>query len=121
MAKKTRRATAANASAGENPRRPCPCGSGKRYKACHGSAGGAFVIRPFAGLAAERDLVALREFVASATAPLRVGERTVTLGSLLPMAAPAMVRERFAMLPRLASARRSAGARANRASEPACR
>jgi hypothetical protein len=75
------------------PREPCPCGSGKRYKACHGSAGGAFVIRPFEGLAAERDLVALREFVASATAPLRVGERTVTLGSLLPMAAPAMVRE----------------------------
>jgi hypothetical protein len=75
------------------PREPCPCGSGKRYKACHGSAGGAFVIRPFAGLAAERDLVALREFVPSATAPLRVGERTVTLGSLLPVAAPAMVRE----------------------------
>ena len=75
------------------PREPCPCGSGKRYKACHGSAGGAFVIRPFEGLAAERDLVALREFVPSATAPLRVGERTVTLGSLLPMAAPAMVRD----------------------------
>ncbi len=37
--------------------------------------------------------MALREFVPSATAPLRVGERTVTLGSLLPMAAPAMVRE----------------------------
>jgi hypothetical protein len=75
------------------PREPCPCGSGKRYKACHGSAGGAFVIRPFEGLVAERDLVALREFVPSATAPLRVRERTVTLGSLLPMAAPAMVRE----------------------------
>jgi hypothetical protein len=75
------------------PREPCPCGSGKRYKACHGSAGGAFVVRPFEGLAAERDLVALREFVPSATAPLRVGERTVTLGSLLPMAAPAMVRD----------------------------
>ena len=75
------------------PREPCPCGSGKRYKACHGSAGGAFVARPFEGLAAERDLVALREFVPSATAPLRVGDRTVTLGSLLPMAAPAMVRD----------------------------
>ncbi len=26
----------------DNPRRPCSsCGSGKRYKACHGSAGGA--------------------------------------------------------------------------------
>lgn len=75
------------------PREPCPCGSGKRYKACHGSAGGAFVVRPFEGLTAERDLIALREFVPSATAPLRVGERTVTLGSLLPMAAPAMVRD----------------------------
>ena len=42
------------------PREPCPCGSGKRYKACHGSAGGAYVARPFAGLVAERDLVALR-------------------------------------------------------------
>ncbi len=75
------------------PREPCPCGSGKRYKACHGSAGGAFVARPFAGLVAERDLVALREFVPSATAPLRAGDRTVLLGSLLPGAAPAMVRD----------------------------
>jgi hypothetical protein len=77
---------------GIGPREPCPCGSGKRYKACHGSAGGAFVARPFAGLVAERDLVALREFVPSATAPLTVGARTVLLGSLLPGAAPAMVR-----------------------------
>ncbi|MCW2819581.1 MAG: hypothetical protein JWR42_2368, partial [Marmoricola sp.] len=23
------------------PRQPCPCGSGRRYKACHGSADGA--------------------------------------------------------------------------------
>ncbi|MFZ2014815.1 MAG: DUF5926 family protein [Nocardioides sp.] len=75
------------------PRQPCPCGSGKRYKACHGSAGGAYVARPFVGLAAERDLVALREFVSSATAPLRVGERTVRLGTMLPTAAPAMVRD----------------------------
>ena len=22
------------------PRQPCPCGSGRRYKACHGSAAG---------------------------------------------------------------------------------
>ncbi len=75
------------------PREPCPCGSGKRYKACHGSSGGAYVVRPFAGMTAECDLVALREFVPSATAPLRVGDRTVTLGTLLPMAAPAMVRD----------------------------
>jgi hypothetical protein len=52
-----------------------------------------FVARPFKGLAAERDLVALREFVPSATAPLQVGDRTVLLGSLLPLAAPAMVRD----------------------------
>ena len=104
MAKKSRtkaRARAAtDATAGAEgadgavaPRQPCPCGSGKRYKACHGSAGGAWVARPFAGLAAERDLVALREFVPSATTPLWVGERRVLLGSMLPAAAPAMVRD----------------------------
>jgi hypothetical protein len=52
-----------------------------------------FVARPFQGLAAERDLVAMREFVPSATAPLPVGDRTVLLASLLPAAAPAMVRD----------------------------
>jgi hypothetical protein len=94
MAKKSRTKARDRATEGEvGPREPCPCGSGKRYKACHGSAGGAFVARPFAGLAAERDLIALREFVPSATAPLTVGDRTVLLGSLLPSAAPAMVRE----------------------------
>ena len=80
------------------PRQPCPCGSGRRYKACHGSADGApptFVARPFAGLPGETDLVALREFVPSATAPLTLaeGDRTVLLCSLLPGAAPALVRE----------------------------
>jgi hypothetical protein len=94
MAKKSRTKARDRATQGEvGPREPCPCGSGKRYKACHGSAGGVFVARPFAGLEGERDLVALREFVPSATAPLSVGDRTVLLGSLLPMAAPAMVRE----------------------------
>lgn len=94
MAKKSRTKARDRATeGGVGPREPCPCGSGKRYKACHGSAGGAYVARPFAGLAAERDLVALREFVPSATAPLTVGDRTVLLGSLLPMAAPAMVRD----------------------------
>jgi hypothetical protein len=81
------------AEGGLGPREPCPCGSGKRYKACHGSAGGAFVARPFEGLACECDLVGLREFVAAATAPLAVGDRTVRLSTLLPMAAPAMVRD----------------------------
>jgi Family of unknown function (DUF5926)/SEC-C motif len=94
MAKKSRTKARDRVTAGEvGPREPCPCGSGKRYKACHGSAGGVFVARPFAGLTAERDLVAMREFVPSATAPLTVGDRTVLLGSLLPMAAPAMVRD----------------------------
>ena len=78
------------------PRQPCPCGSGKRYKACHGGTGApAFVARPFEGLASECDLVALRELVPAATAPLAVSgtDRAVRLCSLLPMAAPAMVRE----------------------------
>jgi hypothetical protein len=94
MAKKSRtKARDRVTEGGVGPREPCPCGSGKRYKACHGSTGGVFVARPFQGLAGERDLVAIREFVPSATAPLTVGDRTVLLGSLLPMAAPAMVRD----------------------------
>jgi hypothetical protein len=95
MAKKSRTKARDRAvdEGGIGPREPCPCGSGKRYKACHGSDGGVFVARPFAGLVAERDLVALREFVPSATAPLTVGDRTVLLGTLLPAAAPAMVRD----------------------------
>jgi hypothetical protein len=82
-----------------NPRQACPCGSGKRYKACHGEPGGArdvIVRRPFEGLAAERQLIALREFVPSATAPLPLaqpGDRDVTLASLLPGAAAAVVRQ----------------------------
>jgi Family of unknown function (DUF5926)/SEC-C motif len=94
MAKKSRtKARERVMEGGVGPREPCPCGSGRRYKACHGSAGGAFVSRPFEGLVAERDLVALREFVPSATAPLVVGDRSVLLGTLLPMAAPALVRD----------------------------
>ncbi len=87
---------------GVNPRQPCPCGTGKRYKACHGAAGGAediIVLRPFHGLAAECDLVALREFVSSATAPLPLAAsswmpngRDITLATVLPMAAAGMVR-----------------------------
>ncbi|QGK68255.1 hypothetical protein GIY23_00510 [Allosaccharopolyspora coralli] len=77
-------------------RQPCPCGSGKRYKACHGKSGGAadvMVTRPFEGLAAECELVALREFVPSATAtlPVRSGH-PVTLATVLPMAAAALRR-----------------------------
>ena len=86
-------------AAGEvGPRQPCPCGSGRRYKACHGAAGGApsvFVNRPFEGLPSECDVVALRELVPAATAPLTLkdSDQTVQLCSLLPMAAPAMVRD----------------------------
>lgn len=94
MAKRSRTKTRERSSdSATGPREPCPCGSGKRYKACHGSPGGAFVSRPFEGLASERDLVALREFVPAATAPLTVGDRSVLLATLLPMAAPAMVRD----------------------------
>ena len=102
MAKKSRnkaREGAAPVAPGEvGPRQPCPCGSGKRYKACHGSEGGAstvYVARPFAGLPSECDIVALRELVPSATAPLTVkgSDKHVVLCSLLPMAAPAMVRD----------------------------
>lgn len=86
-------------------REPCPCGSGRRYKACHGKV--ELVIettRPFEGFASECDLVALRELVPSATAPLTLrsdavsasgkpaGSRTVTLATVLPMAYPALVR-----------------------------
>jgi uncharacterized protein DUF5926/SEC-C motif-containing protein len=98
MAKKTRRASvknpAADASTGENPRRPCPCGSGKRYKACHGAGDDVIVTRPFAGLAAECELVAMREFLPSATAPLPLADGTggVTLTTVLPGASAALVR-----------------------------
>ncbi|HET7327034.1 MAG TPA: DUF5926 family protein [Nocardioidaceae bacterium] len=91
------RATAAEAppAGAVGPRQPCPCGSGRRYKACHGGEGTVpFVARTFAGLPGECDWVALREFVPAATAPLTVSgtERDVLLCSLLPMAYPAMVR-----------------------------
>lgn len=101
MAKKSRTKAreAAPVAEGEvGPKQPCPCGSGKRYKACHGAPGGGdvFVARPFEGLPGECDLVALRELVPAATAPLTIKgheDRTVQLCSLLPAASPAMNRE----------------------------
>ncbi|MCD4532933.1 DUF5926 family protein [Nocardioides sp. cx-169] len=100
MAKRNRSIRRENLPAGEvGPREPCPCGSGKRYKACHGAKGGAsdvFVGRPFEGLPSECDVVAMRELVPAATAPLNVpsaGDRKVLLCSLLPMAVPAMSRD----------------------------
>ena len=86
----------ASSEGGIGPRQPCPCGSGRRYKACHGSsAGPAPISRPFEGIAGECDLIALRELVPAGTAPitLKDSDRTVLLCSLLPMAAPALVRE----------------------------
>ncbi|HSE10448.1 MAG TPA: DUF5926 family protein [Nocardioidaceae bacterium] len=104
MGKKSRvkaRSEAVTTPGEVGPRQPCPCGSGKRYKACHGSPSGAaqtFVSRPFEGLASECDIIALRELVPAATAPLPLADgvktdRSVLLCSLLPMAAPALVRE----------------------------
>jgi hypothetical protein len=79
------------------PRQPCPCGSGRRYKACHGSQDAVtpFVTRAFEGLPGECDWVAMREFVpaASAALPLAGGDRTVMVCSVLPAMWPAMVRE----------------------------
>jgi len=52
-----------------------------------------FVGQPFEGLAAEPELIALREFVPSATAQLTLADGgDVTLGTVLPMAAAAFVR-----------------------------
>jgi hypothetical protein len=92
--------TAHAAPSGEGavgPRQPCPCGSGRRYKACHGGADATtpFVSRTFEGLPGECDWVALREFVPAASAPLRLAEseRTMQVCSLLPMSWPALVRD----------------------------
>ena len=98
MAKRARTRQRAGTATEVGPRQPCPCGSGKRYKACHGATGGAapYVRRPFEGLPGECDWVALREFVPAATASLKLAkddsDRTVLACSLLPMAMPAMVR-----------------------------
>lgn len=79
-------------------REPCPCGSGRRYKACHGRdrarATTRLVPRPFAGLADECDWIALREFVPAATAGLTlVGDhRVVRVATVLPLAVPGLVR-----------------------------
>ncbi len=81
-------------------REPCPCGSGRRYKACHGRDGATGtperVLRPFAGLAGECDWVALREIVPAATAPLTLRDgtsRNVSVVTVLPMAWAALVRQ----------------------------
>ncbi len=100
MAKKTKQLSGSVATAEvDNPRRPCPCGSGRRFKACHGAPDAADMIiaRPFEGLAAETELIALREFVPSATASLTLvappdDAPSITLGTVLPGAAAALTR-----------------------------
>lgn len=84
-------------------REPCPCGSGRRYKACHGRAAAQAVTelvqRPFEGLPGECDWVALRELVPAATVELHLrgglpeGVPSVTLATVLPMAWPALRRD----------------------------
>ncbi|MFG2308898.1 DUF5926 family protein [Streptomyces sp. NPDC048566] len=84
-------------------REPCPCGSGRRYKACHGRAAAhavtELVHRPFEGLPGEGDWVALRELVPAATVELKLKESlpegvpSVTLATVLPMAWPALRRD----------------------------
>ena len=88
-----RRPAPAAAEGGVNPKAPCPCGSGRKYRHCHGSGYAPPVTRPFEGLPGEPDWVALRELVPAATAPLRTADgREVTLASVLPGGAPALVR-----------------------------
>jgi hypothetical protein len=81
-------------------REDCPCGSGKRYKACHGRAARIeamkVVVRPFEGLAGECDWVAMREIVPAATSVVPVREEfgggEITVATILPMAWSALHR-----------------------------
>ncbi len=109
MAKKSRRnpvpAAVLEADIPEvGPREPCPCGSGRRYKLCHGRGRGMtdVVRRPFAGVAGECDLVAMREIVPAATMSVRTteefGAAEVTIASVLPMAWAALRRVDGAVL-----------------------
>ena len=107
MGKKSRRAVATVATldpGAEIPvvgqREPCPCGSGKRYKACHGRGAREvetpYVARPFEGVAGECDWVALRQFVPAATAVVRTtaeyGDASIVITTVLPMAMGALHR-----------------------------
>ncbi|GAA2142742.1 DUF5926 family protein [Kitasatospora kazusensis] len=108
--KSPQRSQSTTVSTGDIPvvgaREDCPCGSGRRYKACHGREAAhavqELVHRPFEGLPGEADWVALRELVPAATVPLTltaeamqgaVGEvPSVTLATVLPLAWPALRR-----------------------------
>jgi hypothetical protein len=92
-ATRKRPSAADTAAEGINPKAACPCGSGRRYKHCHGSGYAPPVTRPFEGLPGEADWVAMRELVPSATATLRTTDgREVRLASVLPGGTPALVR-----------------------------
>lgn len=105
MGKRARIANRTTAVGGQvGPRQPCPCGSGRRYKACHGSSDVStpYVVRSFEGLPGECDWVALREFVPAALAPVSLradaydGEaqgRSVSAATLLPGLTPALIRD----------------------------
>ncbi|MCM2578570.1 DUF5926 family protein [Streptomyces meridianus] len=115
MAKKRTQTKAAKPSTGTDgnypvvgAREPCPCGSGRRYKACHGRAAAhavtELVQRPFEGLPGECDWVALRELVPAATVELTLkdglpeGVPSVTLATVLPMAWPGLRRDNGAVV-----------------------
>jgi hypothetical protein len=80
-------------------REPCPCGSGRRYKACHGKGASraalTFVARPFEGLPGECDWVAMREIVPAALAPVKLlkDDRKVFIVTALPNAIAALHRK----------------------------
>lgn len=103
MGKKAR-VKAARGDSEIGPRQPCPCGSGRRYKACHGKAGGAapYIRRTFDGLPGECDWVAMREFVPAGLAPLTLragafdgaGDGVVVqVATVLPGIAPSLRRD----------------------------
>lgn len=106
MAKKARRPKAPKPTVDPNQpvpavgmREPCPCGSGKRYKLCHGRearrSSTDIPARPFEGLPSEADWVALHAFVPAATTTLTLtgehADRTVRLATVLPMAMPVQI------------------------------
>jgi hypothetical protein len=106
MGKKSRRSPAAPRLPEGAPvpvvggREPCPCGSGKRYRLCHGRAerevATRLVARPFEGMPGECDWIAMREIVPAATATVTTtaghGSVPVTVATVLPMTWPAIRR-----------------------------
>ncbi len=105
MSKKLRTAKRTTDDEGQvGPRQPCPCGSGRRYKACHGGSDTStpYVVRSFDGLPGECDWVAMREFVPAALAPVTLRTdaydgaaegRSVSVATVLPGLTPALIRE----------------------------